>query len=172
MGRAQKEGGGSRSVWARPALLRVLVLGLFGLCVGILGCSSGPGSTRFLLEVAITAKANRNSPVPVTLVSVQDAKLLEKIIQMTAKQWYDQRDQMRRDFPSGTAFTEWDWEFVPGQAPPPMVVEVDGKAFGAVIFANYRSPGDHRFRIGPQRRMRIDLGDDELAVSPLDSSQE
>lgn len=110
--------------------------------------------------------------MPVTLVTVQDPKLLDKIVQLTAKQWYDQRDQMRRDFPSGTAFTEWDWEFVPGQAPPPMVVEVDGRALGAVLFANYRSPGEHRFRIGPQRRMRIDLGDDELAVSPLDAPQE
>jgi type VI secretion system protein len=108
----------------------------------------------------------------VTLVTVQDPKLLEKIVTLTAKQWYDQREQMRRDFPIGAAFTEWDWEFVPGQAPPPMVVEVDGRSLGAVIFANYRSSGDHRFRIGPQRRMRIDLGDDELAVSPLDAPQE
>ncbi len=137
-----------------------------------LGCGSGPPSSRFLLEVAITAKANRNSPVPMTLVSVQDPKLFDQIIKLNAKQWYEQREQMRRDFPSGTAFTEWDWEFVPGQAPPPMVVEVDGKAVGAVIFANYRSPGDHRFRIGPQRRMRVDLGDDDLLVSPLDAPEE
>jgi type VI secretion system protein len=53
-----------------------------------------------------------------------------------------------------------------------MVIEVDGKASGAVIFANYRAPGDHRFRIGPPRRMRIDLGDDDFIVSPLDEANE
>jgi len=136
------------------------------------GCSSSPAATRVLIEVAITAKANRNSPVPMTLVSVQDPKLFDQIVKMTAKQWYDQREQMRRDFPSGTAFSEWDWEFVPGQPPPPMVVQIDGRAVGAVIFANYRSPGDHRFRLGPRRRMRVDLGDDDLTVSPLDAPED
>jgi len=146
----------------------LLLLSLWGSS----SCSSGGEYKRFLLEVAITQKANRNSPVPVTLVSVQDPKLFEKIVALSAKQWYDQREQMRRDFPSGTAFTEWDWEFVPGQAPPPMVVEIDSKAYGAIIFANYRSPGDHRFRLGPNRRMRIDLQDDDLLVSPLDAPKE
>lgn len=132
------------------------------------GCSSSPPPVRLLLEVAIEAKANSNSPVPLTLVSVQDAKLFEKIAQMSAKEWYDKREQMRRDFPSGTAFTEWDWEYVPGQAPPPVVVELDGRAVGSVLFANYRSPGDHRFLLGTQRRIRIDLGDDDLSIIPLD----
>src|SRR5690349_11267604 len=133
--------GGTKSGGRSWALFALGVVGLFG-SLSALGCSSAPPATRFLLEVAITQKANKNSPVPLTLVSVQDPKLLEKVVQLSAKQWYDQREQMRRDFPSGTAFTEWDWEFVPGQAPPPMVVEVDGRAVGAVLFANYRSPGD------------------------------
>lgn len=136
------------------------------------GCGSSQVYRRVLLEVAIEAKANRNSPVPLTLVSVQDAKLFEKIVQMSAKEWYDKREQMRRDFPSGTAFTEWDWEYVPGQAPPPVVIELADNAVGYVVFANYRTPGDHRFRIGEQRRMRINLGDDDLSISPLDSQTE
>lgn len=136
------------------------------------GCSSGYEGRRLRLEVATTARANKNSPVPLTLVAVRDAKLFDRISKLTAKQWYEQREQVRRDFPSGTAFAEWDWEFVPGQSPPPMVIEVDSKAIGALIFANYRAPGDHRFRVGPQRRMRIDLGDDDFIVSPLDAADE
>ncbi len=143
------------------------------LCaVAVTGCSSGYEGRRLRLEVATTARANKNSPVPLTLVAVRDAKLFDRIGKLTAKQWYEQREQVRRDFPSGTAFAEWDWEFVPGQSPPPMVIEVDSKAAGAVIFANYRAPGDHRFRIGPQRRMRVDLGDDDFVVSPLDEADE
>ena len=47
------------------------------------------------------------------------------------------------------------------------VIEIDGHALGAVIFANYRTPGDHRVRIGPQRKLRIDLGDEEMSVRPI-----
>jgi len=147
------------------------VVGAIAL-VAVTNCSSGYEGRRLRLEIASTARANKNSPVPLTLVAVRDAKLFDRVSKLTAKQWYEQREQIRRDFPSGTAFAEWDWEFVPGQSPPPMVVEVDNKAAGAIIFANYRVPGDHRFRIGPQRRMRIDLGDDGFIVSPLDAGDE
>jgi type VI secretion system protein len=41
-----------------------------------------------------------------------------------------------------------------------------------MIFANYRSPGDHRFRVGPQRRMRINLEDEDFSVSPLEATGE
>lgn len=136
------------------------------------GCSSGYEGVRLRLEIATTTRANKNSPVPLTLVAIRDPKLFDRISKLSAKQWYEQREQIRRDFPSGTAFAEWDWEFVPGQSPPPMVIEVDTKAVGALIFANYRAPGDHRFRVGPQRRMRIDLGDDDFVVSPLDAPDE
>lgn len=136
------------------------------------GCSSGYEGLRLQLEVATTARANKNSPVPITLVSVRDPKLFERVSKLTAKQWYEQREQIRRDFPSGSAFAEWDWEFVPGQSPPPMVIEVDKRSVGVMIFANYRAPGDHRFRVGPQRRMRVDLGDDDFIVSPLDAPDE
>jgi type VI secretion system protein len=147
---------------------------VLGACclVAAAGCSSGYKGQRLRLEVATTARANKNSPVPITLVAVQDPKLFERISKLTAKQWYEQREQIRRDYPSGTAFAEWDWEFVPGQSPPPMVIEVDSRSVGAIIFANYRAPGDHRFRVGPQRRMRIDLGDDDFVVSPLDAPEE
>lgn len=148
----------------KRAILLVMAVGLSWAT----GCSSTLPPRRYLIEVATSAKANRNSPIPVTLVAVRDPKLFEQIVKLSAKQWYEQREQMRRDFPSGTAFSEWDWEFVPGQAPPPIFIEIDGQALGGILFANYRSPGDHRFRIGAAQRMRIDLLDDDFAITPLD----
>jgi type VI secretion system protein len=148
----------------KRAILLVMAVGLSWAT----GCSSTLPPRRYLIEVATSAKANRNSPIPVTLVAVRDPKLFEQIVKLSAKQWYEQREQMRRDFPSGTAFSEWDWEFVPGQAPPPIFIEIDGQALGGILFANYRSPGDHRFRIGAAQRMRIDLLDDGFAITPLD----
>jgi len=88
---------------------------------------------------------------------------------MDAKKWFEQREQLHRDHPGGQAFTEWLWEYVPGQNPPPVVIEVDGSAISAFIFANYRSSGDHRFRLGPQQRIRLELGDEDFSVTTLDA---
>ena len=135
-------------------------------------CSSSPPPLRLQLEVSLTQRANHDAPVPVSFVAVKDPKFFEKALGLSAKQWFEQREQLRRDDPSGQLFTEWEWEHVPGYAPPPVVIEVDGNAIGAVIFANYHSPGDHRIRVGPQRRLRIELGDEDLVVRPLDLPDE
>lgn len=142
-----------------------------GGCLGI-ACSSSPPPLRLQLEVALSRRANQDAPVPVSFVAVKDPKFFGKVLELSAKQWFEQREQLRRDDPTGQLFTEWEWEHVPGYAPPPVVIEVDGNAIGAVIFANYRSPGDHRIRVGPQRRLRIELGDDDLVVRPLDAPDE
>lgn len=147
------------------------------LAVGILflagvSCSSGPAARRLFLQVVIAPKSNQNSPVPVAFVAVNDPKLFAKIGEMTAKQWFEQREQLHRDYPGGDAFTEWEWEYVPGQSPPPVVIEVNGAAIGAMIFANYRVVGDHRFRVGPQRRMRINLQDEGFSVTPVEGPQD
>lgn len=142
------------------------------LLAALAACSSTPARVRLLLGTVVAPRANQNSPVAVSFVVVNDQKLFEKLLQMSAKQWFDQREQLRRDDPAGATFTEWQWEFVPGQAPPPAVIEVNGAAAGAVIFANYKTAGEHRFRVGPQRAMRIELGDEDLSVSPLELPSE
>jgi type VI secretion system protein len=152
-------------------LLRVLGTAVGCACLGA-ACSSSPPSLRLQIEVSLTQRANHDAPVPVSFVAVKDPKFFEKVLGLSAKQWFEQREQLRRDDPSGQLFTEWEWEHVPGYAPPPVVIEVDGNAIGAVIFANYHSPGDHRIRVGPQRRFRIELGDDDLVVRPLDLPDE
>jgi type VI secretion system protein len=135
-------------------------------------CSGTPANLRMLLEFSVAPRSNQNSPVPLSLVAVSDPKLLEKMEQMTAKQWYAQRSQLRRDYPGKDAFTEWEWEYVPNQIPPPVVVEIDGRAIAAFLFANYSAPGDHRFRIGPFRRLRIDVGVEDISIRPLEARNE
>jgi type VI secretion system protein len=135
-------------------------------------CSGAPAPLRMLLEFSVAPKSNQNSPVPLSLVAVQDPKLVEKMEQMTAKQWYAQRSQLRRDYPGKDAFTEWEWEYVPNQIPPPVVIQVDGRAIAAFLFANYSAPGDHRFRIGPFQRLRIDVGVEDISIRPLEARKE
>jgi type VI secretion system protein len=133
------------------------------------GCSSASPQVRILVEFFVAPRTNQNSPVPLSLVAIKEPKLFERVVQMTAKQWFEQREQLRRDYPGGQAFTEWEWEYVPGQSPPPVVLERAEDALDTFIFANYRAPGDHRFRLGQQRRMRIDVGDEDLTITPLDA---
>ena len=132
------------------------------------GCGGTPGSVRLRIEVAITQRANKNSPIPVSLVAIKDPKFFEKVTALNAKQWFEQREQLHRDDPSGQLFAEWEWEYVPGHPPPPVVIEVDGGALGALIFSNYHAPGDHRVRLAPGRKLRIELGDEDVAVRPID----
>jgi type VI secretion system protein len=135
------------------------------------GCSGTPFSVRLMIEVSLTQRANQNSPVPVSFVAVKDAKFFEKVVQLNAKQWFEQREQLHRDDPSGQLFSEWEWEYVPGHPPLPVVIEVDGSAMAALIFANYRAPGDHRVRLAPSRKLRIELGDEDVTVHPLDNQK-
>lgn len=138
------------------------------MAVAASGCGGAPARIRLMLEVSTTPRANQNSPVAVSFVAVRDQKFFEKTVALTAKQWFEQREQLHRDDPSGQLFTEWEWEYVPGHPPPPSVIEIDGASVAALIFANYRTPGDHRIRLGPQRKLRIELGDEDVTVRPLD----
>ncbi len=142
--------------------------------IGLLGpaCSGAPAPVRMLLEFSVAAKSNQNSPVPLSLVAVQDPKLIEKLEQMTAKQWFATRTQLRRDYPGKDAFTEWEWEYVPNQIPPPVVIDIDGRAIAAFLFANYSAPGDHRFRIGAFQRLRIEVGAEDVSIRPLEARSE
>jgi type VI secretion system protein len=136
------------------------------------GCSGGIAPLRMLLEFSVVPRSNQNAPVALSFVAVIDPKLVEKIEGMTAKQWFAQRSQMRRDYPGDDAFVEWEWEYVPGQTPPPVVIEIDGRATAAFLFANYSAPGDHRFRIGPFRRLWIEVGAEDVTIRPLEARAE
>ena len=155
----------SRTLWTRRA--GVVVVAVVA-ALGAVSCGGAPAATRLLIEVSLAPHANRDSPVPVSFVAVKDQKFLEKIGQLTAQQWFAQREQFHRDDPSGQLFTEWEWEYVPGYTPPPTVIEVDGRAVAAFVYARYQSSADHRIRIGPQRKFRIELGDEDLRVRSID----
>lgn len=161
-----------RSDSRRSSRTKLVAGAALAVLVAASACSGGPAPLRMLLEFSVAPKTNQNSPVAVSLVAIQDPKLVEKVEGMTAKQWFAQRSQLRRDFPGDEAFTEWEWEYVPDQTPPPVVIEVDGRAIAAFLFANYSAPGDHRFRIGPFKRLRIDIGVEDVTIRPLEARKE
>lgn len=101
------------------------------------------------VTVHIAADANQNSPIAVDLLVVYDEKLMARLLQMTAREWFAQRDQIRRDFKDGEGFDAWAWEWIPGQKIPVQELPLKPAALGALVFSDYDSPGTHRSRIDP-----------------------
>jgi len=101
------------------------------------------------IRVDISDAANQNSPVAVDIVVVSDERLLEKLKNMSAKEWFEKRDQIQRDYPQDTSVHVWSWEWVPGQIVPETELPWKYNAVGAFVFADYLSPGDHRIGLDP-----------------------
>jgi type VI secretion system protein len=142
-----------------------------GLCallaLGALGCGTASRSL-FGGDVAVRLdadpKINQDSPVPVELVVVYDKDLLAKLAGMTAREWFQNREQTRKDHPGEDDFVSIAWEIVPGQSMPPQTLSFASGARGGVVFADYFSDGAHRARVDPHQNLRIHLQAEDVAV--------
>lgn len=99
--------------------------------------------------------ANDNSPVAIDVVIAYDQMLLAELIKLPARQWFERREQFRRDYPETLQIESW--ELTPGQTLTGRPVDVRRQSTGAVVFANYRSPGEHRVRLGKEKALVITL---------------
>ncbi len=156
----------------------LLVYGL--LILALSACSSSPTTqqpswlyrnTRAVVGGKVEVRfdiaddANQNSPIAVDLVVVYDEKLMDKLMGMTAAQWFEERGQIRRDYLEGAGFHSWGWEWIPGQSVPIQKLPLKAAAIGGVIFAKYIAPGAHRSRINPFNDVTIYLRTEDFAVN-------
>ena len=125
------------------------------LClIGAAGCATMVWTQRF--EVVAAPDANRRSPVPVDLALVRTEALVPVVTEMSARQWFENREQLVRDHPEDIVYHSW--EFVPGQVgefdrlPFP-----DRKGYALVVFSDYLSEGVHRLRVDPLKEFRLVL---------------
>ena len=151
-------------------VLTLAALVLMSGCGLVRGAAVG---TRALLggnlrvQVRIAQDANQQNPVAMDLLLVYDKQLLKQLLKMSARDWYSKRRQVRRDYPRGTGFDVWEWEWVPGQSVPEQSLPLKAKARAAIIFAHYLVPGEHRARIKPRQSITITLGKTAFTVQPL-----
>ncbi|MDD2390583.1 MAG: hypothetical protein PHP23_12735 [Desulfobacterales bacterium] len=122
---------------------------------------------KFNLQIDIAEKANRNNPIALDLLIVYNEKLLTDLLSMSAKQWSENRNQIRRDYIEGTGFDIWSWEWVPGQKVSVQQLPLKAKARGAVVFADYFSPGAHRYRVDPFKSIHIFLLEEDFFIETL-----
>lgn len=114
------------------------------------------------IQVTVAPDVNENSPVAVELVVVTNKKLLDKLLEKSAQDWFAGREQFKRDFPKG--YQSWFWEWVPGQDVAPVSVSIPSGAKAGVLFADYYSPGQHRARIDPRKPLRILFGEKNFTI--------
>ena len=144
---------------------RLLVIACLGLSLvaggcGLLNRTKSLFGGKLPIQVFVASDVNQNSPVAVELVIVYNKKFLDKLLEMSAKDWFERRVQMARDFPK--AFKSQAWEWVPGQEVDPIEMSVKRGARAGVAFADYFSAGPHRIQFDPHKPLRLELRDDEI----------
>jgi len=134
------------------------------------GCSlfGGPAPVKpgwASLTLVAAPDANADSALAVDVVLVKDKALLDGLLAMPAARYFAARAGLQRSFPEGV--TVLSVEITPGQtiqvAPARFRNE---KAWAALAFANYATPGEHRetLLLGHGAYL-LQLGPQELAVT-------
>lgn len=167
---------GSRGRWASvigrrtaPALLLLLA----SLAPLVQSCGL-PARTRSMfggtlpVEVTVAADVNQRSPIAVAVLVVYERPVLEKLRELSARDWFDQREQLQRDYPG--AFDAWSWEWVPGQDVPSQELRYGLGVKGGIVFADYLTPGSHRMVVDPHRPLRLELERDDFVVAPREGT--
>jgi type VI secretion system protein len=125
---------------------------LFPLLALLAGCSLLGGGPKPVepgwqsLAFAAAGDANANSALAVDVVLVKDKALLETLAAMPASRYFATKADLQRTYPE--ALTAIGVEITPGQ-----LIQVERKRFraerawAALAFANYATPGEHRVRV-------------------------
>jgi hypothetical protein len=135
----------------------VFLKGLFvASLLGLIACSSTPSPELTITNVSIFAEsdANENSATAVDLVLIYDLDLMKSIGQLSASKYFAASNQLLLDNP--TFLDVWHWELVPGQMVQNFVPPQEkGEMYGAYVFADYLTFGDHRVRVPPSGVVKI-----------------
>lgn len=148
------------------ARIRNRLFRVFGICalLGALLGTSGCGTHRLRMQVSLTLDANGNAPVMLSILFVKSPALSQKIMEMTARQWFAKRDQIVRD--SRRDLDENYYEFVPGQQVNPLDFKVNRSVKEGILFVNYGGQSPHRYVFETSKPVQISFGSRSVTFSP------
>ena len=121
---------------------------------------------KLVVKVNISQQANNNNPVALDLILVQNKKLYKELMKVSAREWFERRNQYRLDYPKEVGLSAGSWEWVPGQVVVVEPISLKYKVAGALVFANYLKPGAHRAVVDPSKPIVITLGPEDISVKP------
>ena len=143
------------------ALALALAAGGCGLVARTRSLTGG----KLPVEIRLSKDLNQNSPVAVDLVIIYDKKFLERIQELSARDWFISRAQFQRDYPN--AFESHLWEWMPNkdnQGFQEQSLKVKVGAKGGVVFADYFAPGQHRAFFNPHKAIHLTLEDRQFSI--------
>jgi len=124
--------------------------------------TSRVSSGKLFLNVALSSTANQNSPVAVDVVLIKDKAFLKTAQGLSANDWFVKKTQFLRQFSKAVEVKSWEW--VPGQSVKTISFVVPVDTQGAMIFANYASPGPHSAPLPTGGKVTVFLDDDDFTV--------
>ncbi len=126
--------------------------------------ATGCGAHTQHLRVTIAADANNNSPVIFSIILPRNKTVSKKLLELTAKQWFAQREQFLRDY--RTDLDEAYYEFVPGQQVPELLPRGGRGHLQGILFVNYHTPGVHRYTFDTNQVLKVSFGQLGLSFAP------
>ncbi|WP_434155569.1 type VI secretion protein [Pseudomonas sp. JZ134] len=108
------------------------------------------------ITVDVDPRANNDTPIAIDFVATADSVLEERLKGTTAAQWFEQRDQLQKDYPG--QLNIWSLELVPGQFMALNDIPLKGqRSHGLLVFASYNTPGAHRLVLQKQSSIWLKL---------------
>jgi type VI secretion system protein len=150
----------------RRAIRRTLCLAALAALGACSILPSWLGGGRSISRISIDAEpgANQNSAIAVDLVMLSDPEAAASIMKLSARDWFQRRQQFTRDYPNGLKIMSW--EMAPGQLLRDASVDSLGGMTDAIVFADYRGDGDHRLRLGDNSQVRLLLDNKDVRLAP------
>lgn len=120
----------------------------------------GRRSKSVELSFAVTSQTNRNRPVRVELVQVDDADLVDALARLPGSAWFAESGRMfRRTHPDALVN---DWELVPGSAYGPFRLAVNRKLQG-VLFCGSTARGP--LRVEWRHKIEVEIDNEGCRLS-------
>jgi hypothetical protein len=147
-------------------ILALLAAATLGSCSAVRGLHALlGGSVR--IKVAVQPAANDEYPLAMTVLYVYDEETFNKLLGLSAQQWFEGRAQIEESYHDRGAIEAFDWEWVTG-ADTTVRIPYRATAVGAIVFANYFKEGLHRTRVEPRTDLNVVLDFDEMRVTELE----
>lgn len=134
------------------------------------GCSSTPDPLENEPEpvfeeisIRLDSDANNASATAIDLLLIYDYDLLKTLMKMSSGQYFGSIDQLKSDYPSLIDVVHW--ELTPGQTIKDHAVPLRSEIpVGALLFADYSTPGPHRLRIGESESINVRLRRQDFCI--------
>ena len=120
------------------------------------------------VTVSVAAGANRDYPLAIDVVLVNDEALEKRLLAMSAREWFSARNGLRKTYPDALSVDSL--ELAPGES-----LTLPGKRWSgrrvtaALVFADYLVAGPHLARIDSLRgRVQLAFGANEFTAYSLE----